>query len=50
MGGGAIEPTNTGAEIERQRAIQREVERAEEARSFKPSGEDGGAMQAGARK
>ena len=46
MGGGAIEPNR---EIDKQREIQRQTERAEEERSFKPDG-DGGAMQAGARR
>src|ERR1700683_3718039 len=53
MGGGAIEQTNTGAgaAIEKQREIQRETDRLEEERSFKPKeGGDGGAMQAGARR
>jgi NAD(P)-dependent dehydrogenase (short-subunit alcohol dehydrogenase family) len=53
MGGGAIEQTNTGAgkAIEKQRAIQRETDRLEEERSFKPrEAGDGGAMQAGARR
>ena len=52
MGGGAIEQAK-GAEsaIEKQRDIQRQTERAEEERSFQPSGgSDGGAMQVGARR
>src|ERR1700749_2583023 len=54
MGVGAIEQTNTraSAAIEKQREIQRETNRLEEERSFKPKegGEGGGAMQAGARR
>jgi NAD(P)-dependent dehydrogenase (short-subunit alcohol dehydrogenase family) len=52
MGGGAVEQAK-GAEsaIEKQRKIQREVEHAEEARSFQPTeGSGSGAMQAGARR
>src|ERR1043165_3320467 len=48
MGGGAIEPNKAEREIERQREIQRQAEGEE--RSFKPSGDGGGAMQAGARR
>ena len=59
MGGGAIEQTNHGAEraIDQERAIQREAQRADEERSFKPqggsrddAGGEAGAMQAGARR
>ena len=41
MGGGAIEQPDQGATsaIDQQRAIQRETERAEEERSFKPAAE-----------